>query len=141
MEGSRAGDRRRTERRRLGSGGGSGGGRRGQGWELGDGFAHGLVDISFLGRLVANEAHYAPHNVADDGLLWRGLYEPRACTLDGVEELIDVVPFRLGYDLAEDVGSGFGAVVAGDLSALEEAVTSLGLAVEGGNGGRETDWM
>ena len=52
--------------------------------------------------------------------------------MNGVEELVDVVPFRLGDDLAEDVGSGFGAIVAGDLSALEEAATSPRSAGEGG---------
>lgn len=78
--------------------------------------------VSIFGSFIANETQYSAHNVGNDELLGLRFYQAAADAGDVVDEAVDIMPFRAGDNLEEDVGScdsaGFGAL---DLASLEEA--------------------
>ena len=94
---------------------------RGEALDVGSCIAGYVVGIPVLRCLVADQAQYATNDVANHGLMGGRASESCAGSLHAVEQLVDIMPFGLRNDLAEELGGCAGAFIACDLSPFEEA--------------------
>lgn len=79
------------------------------------------VLVSVLGSLVSDQAQHASNDVADDQFLGLCGDEAQSDLLHLLQQRFDVVPFRLGHDLKENVcGRDSAELGALDLSSFQE---------------------